>query len=290
MRVSACANTIFGMSRNSNRLIIGWFLVLAGAAVTLVIVWLGRIVSVPLTTMLTVGAVVIALSWLVVLVTVPWNLYFAARRAAQEMIVSRERGIAVRPAYDAEAGRISRRMLRFALGAHAGTALASAAIGYFSGSKAGYYVAGIFLLSTAFRPAAAYFIHVRERITVLTRESTYPRDDVATLRALVDDVRQSVNELQAGMRLTTDDLRRTEAALADAIAHTRDLLVTDLNRLQERQEADRTQARTRTDDLKRQIDQMVRRIEATLDGISDHQELLTGLRALVRMVRSEPVT
>jgi hypothetical protein len=34
---------------------------------------------------------------------------------------------------------------------------------------------------------------------------------------------------------------------------------------------------------------MVRRIEATLDGISDHQELLAGLRALVRMVRSEPI-
>jgi hypothetical protein len=33
---------------------------------------------------------------------------------------------------------------------------------------------------------------------------------------------------------------------------------------------------------------MVRNIEATLDGISDHQELLTGLRALVRMVRSDP--
>jgi hypothetical protein len=48
------------------------------------------------------------------------------------------------------------------------------------------------------------------------------------------------------------------------------------------------QARSRHDDLKRQIDQMVRRIEATLDGISDHQELLAGLHALVRMVRSEP--
>ena len=149
-------------------------------------------------------------------------------------------------------------------------------------------MAGIFLLSTAFRPAAAYFIHVRERIKVLTRESTHPRDDVATLRAQADDIKRSVSELRAGMKLTADDHRRTEAALADTIAHTRDLLVTDLNRLQERQEADRTQARSRTDDLKRQIDQMVRRIEATLDGISDHQELLTGLRALVRMVRSEP--
>lgn len=36
------------------------------------------------------------------------------------------------------------------------------------------------------------------------------------------------------------------------------------------------------------IDRMVRRIEAALDGIGDHQELLTGLRALVRMVRCDP--
>lgn len=49
-----------------------------------------------------------------------------------------------------------------------------------------------------------------------------------------------------------------------------------------------TMARSRDEDLERRIDQMVRNIEATLDGISDHQELLTGLRALVRMVRSDP--
>lgn len=77
--------------------------------------------------------------------------------------------------------------------------------------------------------------------------------------------------------------------MADTIAHTRSLLSADLGRLRETQEADRAQARARHDDLERQIDQMVRRIEATLDGISDHQELLAGLRALVRMVRSEPV-
>jgi hypothetical protein len=47
-------------------------------------------------------------------------------------------------------------------------------------------------------------------------------------------------------------------------------------------------ARSRADELSRRIDQLARRIEATLDGITDHQELLAGLRALVRMVRSDP--
>ena len=288
MPFAARADTMGGMSRISNQLIIGWFLVLIVAAVALLIAWLGHIVSVPVTTLLTVGAVIIALSWLIVLTTVPWNLYFAARRAAQEMAVSRERGIAVRPQYDEEAGRISRRMLWFALGAHLGTALAAAAIAFFSGNKVGYYIAGISLLSTAFRPAAAYFGHVRERIKVLTRESTHPRDDVATLRERADMIQQSVHKLRLDLQDAGVDLRRAESALADGIAHAREVLTADLNRLQDVQAADRAAARSRDEDLGRRIDQMVRRIEATLDGISDHQELLAGLRALVRMVRSDP--
>jgi hypothetical protein len=245
-------------------------------------------VSVPVTTLLAVGAVVLSLSWLIVLATVPWNLYFAARRAAAEMVVSRERGIEVRPAYDEEAEHISSRMLRFAIAAHVGTAVVAAAIAYFSGNKIGYYIAGIFLISTGFRPAAAYFVHVRERIKVLSRESTHPRDDVATLQQKMDTLEQDIEQLQAGLGHASDDLRRTEAALADSIAHARQLLTTDLNRLQDALVGSQESARSRSDDLDRKIDQMIRRIEATLDGISDHQELLTGLRALVRMVRSDP--
>jgi hypothetical protein len=284
------AYTMGGVSGNSNRPIIGWFLVLTGAVTALLIVWLGRVVRVPLTTLLTAGAVIIALSWLVVLTAVPWNLYFAARRTAQEIAVSRERGIAVRPGHDQEAARISRQMLRFALGAHLGTALAAAAaaIALLSGNKAGYYIAGISLLSTAFRPAAAYFGHLRERIKVLTRESTYPRDDVATLLRRVDMMEQSADELRRQLRNASEDLRRTESALTDGIGHARQVLADDLNRLRDMQAADRAAARSRDEDLERQIGQMVRRIEATLDGISDHQELLAGLRALVRMVRSDP--
>ena len=288
MPVAASAGMMGGMNAHQNRLIAGWFLVVTGAAAALLIVWLDHIVKVPLTTLLTAVAVIIALSWLVILTTVPWNLYFAARRTAQEMAVSRERGIAVQPGYDQEAGRISRQMLRFALGAHLGTALAAAVIAIATGNKAGYYIAGIALLSTAFRPAAAYFGHLRERIKVLTRESTHPRDDVATLLGRADTLEQSVGELRLHQQDTSEDLRRTESVLTDAIAHAQQVLAADLSRLQDMQAADRAAGRSRDDDLERRIGQLMRRIEATLEGISDHQELLAGLRALVRMVRSEP--
>ncbi len=287
MRCRARANTMCCMGKLASRVMIGWAFVLFGAAVALLVAWLGHIVNVPLSTLLTVAAVVLSLTWVVVLTTVPWNLYFAARRAAQEMCVSRERGIAVPAAYNEEAGRISRRMLLFALGAQLGTAIAAAGVAYGSGDRVGYYVAGIALVSTAFRPATAYFLHVRERIKVLAREGMHPRDDVAALRAQVDEVKQSVRELRAEALQTGGDLRRAEATLADTIAHTRTLLGADLSRVQERQAADRDEARSRHVDLEHRIDQMARQVEATLDGISDHQEVLTGLRALVRLVRSD---
>jgi hypothetical protein len=275
------------MSRNSTRVVFWWILVLAGAGIALLITWATRVVHVPPVTLLAIGAVIIALSWLAVLVSLPWNLYFGACRVLQEAAASRDRGIAVRPASDAEARRISRRMLWLALGGHLSTAVAAAAIAFFSGNKTGYYIAGLFLLSTAFRPASAYLSHVRERISVLTRQSTHPREDVATLRTELAGITRSLDDLRAGMQRTGEDLRRAEARLSDAMAHDRGLLTADLGRVKEAQEADRARAASRDDDLERRISQMVRSVESTLDGISDHGVLVAGLHALVRMIRAQ---
>src|SRR5258708_25839610 len=93
-----------------------WAMVVAGAAAALLFAWLGRVAGVPLATLLYVGAGLAALAWMIVLVTLPWNLYFPARQGVAEMAVSRERGIKVRAAQDAGARRIARRMLWVALG------------------------------------------------------------------------------------------------------------------------------------------------------------------------------
>ena len=277
-----------GMNNVLSRTLSWCVVMLLGAALALGVAWLTHLVHVPGTDLLQAGAAVLGLAWLVALVTLPWNLYFAARRALAAMAVSRERGIRVRDADESEASSLARRMLAFALGAHAFTAVAASVVAYVSGSLAGYYVAGFFLLSTAFRPAAAYFAHVRARIRALARHATHPRDDVATLHREIDQVGESVAELRAGLQQTREALRLTDVRLTDSISHARQLLASDMMQLQGAQAAERTATRSQTEELGLRIDEMVRRIEATLDGLSDHQELLAGLRALVRMVRSEP--
>jgi len=269
-----------------------WAVVVAGAAAALLFAWLGRVAGVPLATLVSIGAAVAALMWTVVLVTLPWNLYFDARRIVADNAVSRERGITVPPGQDLEARHIARRMLRFALGGHLGTAAVTAAFAYVSGALTGYYLAGFYLLSTAVRPAAAYLAHLRERITTLTRESTHPRDDVASLTVTVTSLTNAVEtveeQLSQARRAAAEDLYRAQTALAGDLAHLRRQVTTDLTRLEDAQATDRAAARTRDEELSGRIEQMVRRIEATLDGISDHQELLTGIRALIRMIRTDP--
>lgn len=101
---------------------------------------------------------------------------------------------------------------------------------------------------------------------VLTRESTHPRDDVATLLDRANRTEASAEDLRRQLRETNEDLRRTEASLTDGIAHTRQVLTEDLNRLQDMQAADRAAARSADEGLDHRIGQMTRRIEETLDG------------------------
>jgi hypothetical protein len=261
--------------------------IVAATAIALLVTWLSHLAGVSVRTLASIAVGAIALAWLIVLVAVPWNLYFGARRVVIQMAVSRERGIVIPDSAEAEARRIAKRMLWFALGGHVVTAVVAAVITYFAGGTVGYYVTGFYLFSVLIRPAIAYFAHLRERIRALARESTHPREDVVSLRDRMDELTGSFKELTADQRSLADDLRRAESRLADDIAHARQLMTADLARLTDAQASDRASTRSREEDLGRRIDLIVRRMQDTLDGLSDHAELQAGIRALVRMIQAD---
>jgi polyhydroxyalkanoate synthesis regulator phasin len=276
------------MSESHGSGVVKWWTALAvGTTVALLIAWLAHVAGVDLSQLLSVVAGAGALGWLIVLVSVPWNLYFGARQVLAGIEASRRRDIHVEPGDEAEARRIQRRMLGFALGGHVVTALGAGLIGYLAKETAGYYFMGFYLLSAAIRPAVAYFSHLRNRIGELTRETSYPRDDVVTLRSSVDDLTATVKRLEEELPQATTQLA---ARLTGDLTHAQQRLVSDLARLEDAQATDRQAARERADELGRKVDRITRQVETTLDGLSDHQELQAGLRALVRMIRADAAT
>ncbi|WP_433361403.1 hypothetical protein ACQPZX_28420 [Actinoplanes sp. CA-142083] len=259
-----------------------WAVVVGGAAVALLLAWLGRLAGLPVSALLAVGGGVAALMWTVVLVTLPWNLYFDARQVLRRNEVARERGVNVPEGSDREARLIARRTLILALAGHLGTALVTAAFAAVTGSLIGYYLSAFYLISTAVRPAQAFLAHLRERIGILRRDGAFPYEDVAALRGRVHQLgsefgvlRETFGEARAA---ASAELHRVGKALADDLAQLR----VQLGRLESAQATDRADYRALNERTRNRIDEMSRRIESTLDGIGDHQALLTGARALVR--------
>ncbi|NUR90905.1 MAG: hypothetical protein HOY71_43100 [Nonomuraea sp.] len=235
------------------------WLLLVSLLLTAITAWLVLYAGVPLSTLLSLGLGAICLAWLVVILTLPWNLCFAARHVVREIAVSREAGIEVAAHREEEARTIARRMLVLAVAGHVVSAAVIAVITFFSGRQVGYYFAGFYLLATAFRPVGAYVAHLRERVGTLGREIRYPRADVVALR-------DQVNVLTADTQRLTQELKDLAAGLATA-----------RNGLEQ---ADH--------DLDRRITLMARRFEETVDGLSDNQEVITGLKAFLRLVRADP--
>lgn len=223
--------------------------------------------DVPLSTALSVGAGALCLGWLVLLLTVPWNLYFQARGLQEEIRAAKERGLHLPlPAESREeAGRIAARMKLAAIGAHVLSAVLIAAITYFSGAEIGYYFAAFYLASTSFRPAGAWFAHLRRRLDAMRREVRFPRDDILALKERVNFLEMRAQNLRA----TTEQLHSADLATEERLA---DLSVTTARSARE---------------LDRRLDALGRQFEDTVAQLTDNREVIAGIKAFLRLLRAE---
>jgi hypothetical protein len=241
-----------------------FFGVVLALAVTAGALALVYAVGAPLPVVLGAGAGVLCLLWLLVLLTVPWNVYFRAHTVLAEIAVSREKGLVVPPAREAEAARIARMMLRVAVAGHLLTAAGVVAVTVATGHGAGYWIAGFFLLSTVFRPAGAWFAQLRKRLGTLLDDVTYPRDDVLALRERVEHTDSGIKVLEEKAEeqyRALAELRRTVDALGVAVYE-------------------------RAEDADRRITALAREFEATVNRLTDNEEIITGLKAFLRLLRT----
>ncbi|RAG82209.1 hypothetical protein DN069_28770 [Streptacidiphilus pinicola] len=231
-------------------------IVVVGAAVVAVL--LHFVAHVSTSVLLGFGAGALCLLWLAVLLTVPWNLYFQARTARQEITEGRAAGLEIAAGREQDADRISRRLLRAALGAHLVSAVVVALVAAVSGQAVGYWFCVFYLLATVLRPGEAWLRHLRARIGVLREEASFPRDDIIALKARLDTAESGVASLDTETRRLALEL--------DGLA----VLV-----------------RQRDDQLEARIHALGRKFEDTLGSLTDNQEVINGLRAFLRLLRED---
>lgn len=141
--------------------------------------------------------------WLVVVVTVPWNIHFDAKEVLAEAAESRRQDITVDMGQVRYAQVVAQRSLWVAIALHSLSALGLYGLAAAGISPIGYISSAAALLLTGLRPAISFYQYLAVRLRAIRQEVKYPREDVVELRqrlseltAQVTDVRYQLNRDQ----------------------------------------------------------------------------------------------
>ena len=142
--------------------------------------------------------------WAILIVTVPWNIYFSARSAVQTGRESQERGIEVDDRQIQYASSIATRSLIIAIGLHLVTAIGLYWLAISGVTALGYWSSVGVLLLTLLRPAISTYEYLGTRLTALQAQFAYPRADILELRDRFQQLENRVAQL-SGQLDPTDD-------------------------------------------------------------------------------------
>ncbi|MBW4647291.1 MAG: hypothetical protein KME06_01120 [Kastovskya adunca ATA6-11-RM4] len=138
-------------------------------------------------------------SWLLVIVTIPWNIHFEAREVLAEASVSDEKGIALDTQQLDYVKTVSRRSLLIAIALHLLSAIALYSLAATGISVVGYVSSGAALLLTVLRPIVRAYQYLAARLAMIRQEFNYPREDVVELRYRFSALEEKIKHIEEQM-------------------------------------------------------------------------------------------
>lgn len=134
--------------------------------------------------------------WLLVIVTVPWNIYFQAKQVLQEAQTSQKKSIRIDPQQQEYVLKVAFWSLRGAIALHLITAISLYFLAFFQIISLGYAAALAALLLTCLRPAIRGYEYLRRQMFKMEQEFLVPRQDAVELGAQLHHLREHLRTLQ----------------------------------------------------------------------------------------------
>jgi hypothetical protein len=181
--------------------------------------------------------------WLLVIVTVPWNIHFQAKQVIADGEQSQEKGIAVEEKQIQYVKVLAKRSFILAISLHLLSAIGLYILAVTGISAVGYISSGAALLLTGLRPAISAYEYLSARLSTISQEWKYPREDIMELRSRFDSLEETVNglseqlnpeqpySLAANQQLYIEETRRELARIAANLEELRATNQTEHERL-----------------------------------------------------------
>ncbi len=133
--------------------------------------------------------------WLLLIVTVPWNIHFDAKEVLAEAEDSVKKEIRIDEKQLKYVRLVASRSLWVAIGLHLVSTVGLYALALAGISVVGYIGSGAALLLTVLRPAIRAYQYLAARLSMVRREFSYPREDVIELRSRVTTLEFKIEQL-----------------------------------------------------------------------------------------------
>jgi hypothetical protein len=210
--------------------------------------------------------------WLSAIVTIPWNMHYTAKRILTESAVSSEKGITVNPSHVKYAGKLAKRFLWLAVLLHVCTAIALYLLAYYQITAIGYWASVATLLLTLFRPLQRAYEHLALRLSDISHQIHYPREDVYELS-------KRVKEMQSDVDWVTNQLDTDK----------KDSWASNQEKAQAKISAGLDQLRSALDDLalqnKREHELLARKSADEMARLSEDAQFLNQVRDIIQFFK-----
>ncbi|AFY94589.1 hypothetical protein [Chamaesiphon minutus] len=143
--------------------------------------------------------------WTILIVTVPWNIYFKAKDVYQTGKDSQLQGIEVEERSIQYANGVANKSLIVAIGLHLGTAIGLYWLAISGVTPLGYWSSVGVLLLTLLRPAISTYEYLAARLSGMQQQFTYPRNDIIELRDRFYTLEERVTQLTDKLNPNEDD-------------------------------------------------------------------------------------
>jgi len=154
------------------------------------------------------------LLWLLVVVTVPWNLYFKASALIATAGPGRERGLPVDDTQLQYVKTLQTRTLTAAIALHIVSAVVLLILAATGVTRLGYLAAALALLLTVLRPAISFYEYIADRLRAIGDSWRFPNEDVVELRIRLDAVETRSEDFARHLDATNPD-----SLIAQHLAH-----------------------------------------------------------------------
>lgn len=210
--------------------------------------------------------------WLLLIVTVPWNIHFDAKEVLAEAQESQKKNIKIDQQQLKYVQVVASRSLWIALGLHLLSTLGLYALALAGISVVGYIGSGAALLLTALRPAVRAYQYLAVRLSMVRREFSYPREDVVELRSRLMRVESKVTEIEKLLDpQNSASLLYQQQKILTEVQKDCDNLSANLKALKSTNQAEHTR--------------LAREAESAIAQLSTDSEVLNHVREIVRFFK-----